>query len=321
MKFLLKYVGAIPKTKFISDPKSIKYILSVVKNNGVIGIFAEGRRNWDGSTLPLVRPTAKLVKSLKIPVVSVLFKGAYLTMPRWAKGTRRGELTMACSLVLSGDDVAKRSVDEIYDAMTASLAHDEYEWQRRRMIPYRGGKKAESLELFLFRCPECGSDNHMKSRGDRFFCENCNYAVIYDEYGFFKPAADKLYFDNPRDWNLWQLEALEKSLREDGVPASDAPRLEDTGVTGYKGGKEGSLTKQTSCGVLRLYRDRLVFAYGENTQSFAVKDISGENIQFNYAFEFRHEKAVYRFTGGSGVISAYKWVKALEILKGGENDV
>lgn len=315
LRFLLKLVGAIPKVKFISDPRSIKNILSVVKSKGVIGIFAEGRRNWDGLTLPLVRPTAKLAKSLKIPVVSVLFKGACLTMPRWARGTRRGELTMTCSLVLSRDDVSERSVDEIYDAMTESLAHDEYEWQRSRMIPYKGRRKAERLELFIFRCPECGSDNHMKSRDDRFFCEKCNYTVTYDEYGFFKPVSDKLYFDNPRDWNLWQLDSLEKALYKDGSPGPEAPRLEDTGVTGYVGGREGSLAKQTSAGVLQLYRDRLVFRYGENVRSFAVKDISGENIQFNYAFEFRCKNSVYRFTGGSGVISAYKWAKALEILK------
>lgn len=316
LKFLLKHVGAIPKTKFISDPQSIKHILRIVKNKGIVGIFAEGRRNWDGSTLPLLFPTAKLAKSLGIPVVSVLFRGACLSMPRWSKSTRKGGLTMTCTPILSGEDVKKLSANEIFDVMTASLAHDEYAWQRRAMIRYKGRKMAEKLELFLFLCPECKSDKHMESKDDAFFCTNCGYTVKYNEYGFFKPESDKLYFDNPRDWNLWQLAVLENEILS--CASMERPIFEETGVTAWKGGKSNPLVK-FGTGMLHLYKNRIVFTSGKSGDlSFNLSDLSGENIQFNDQLEFYHEKDLYRFGGNRRTISVYKWVRALEMLKEGK---
>ncbi len=322
VKFLLRYVGAIPKTKSVSDPRSIKYILSVVKSNGVIGIFAEGRRNWDGTTLPLLYPTAKLIASLKIPVVSVLFEGACLSMPRWAKHTRRGELTMTCRLVYKGaDEIKALSADEVFDGITRSLAHDEYVWQQAKMIPYKGRKPAESLELFLFLCPECKSPAHMKSAEDIFCCTKCGYTVRYNKYGFFEPVSDKLYFDNPRDWNLWQLGFLEEEMirTEEVRPEADLI-LEDESAAAFRGGKSSPL-EFLQTGSLRLYSGRLVFTGREGgNYSFEIPEIYGENIQFNNQIEFYHGKTLYRFGGDKRFISAYKWVRALEIIKAGNNN-
>ena len=320
LKFLLKYVGAIPKTKSVSDPQSIRYILSVAKSNGVIGIFAEGKRSWDGTTLPLLYPTAKLVKSLKIPVVSVLFKGACLSMPRWARHARKGELAMTCSQVFSSNAIKGLSVAEIYAGMTASLSHDEYAWQRGRMIPYKGRKQAERLELFLFRCPECKSTVHMKSHNDMFYCSSCNFTVKYDEYGFFKPVSGRLYFDSPREWNLWQIEALESEIHaKNSQPGAD-PVLEDVNVTGYSGGKSHPL-ELLHTGSLYLYCDRIIFKSPDGgNYSFELSEIYGLNVQYNDQMEFYYKKVLYRFGGGHGSISAYKWVMALEILKAGSDN-
>ena len=50
-RFIFKRVGSIPKTKQISDAKAVRGIITVVRNGGVIGIFAEGQNSWDGVTL------------------------------------------------------------------------------------------------------------------------------------------------------------------------------------------------------------------------------------------------------------------------------
>jgi 1-acyl-sn-glycerol-3-phosphate acyltransferase len=319
LRFLLRYVGAIPKTKSVSDPMTIKYILSVAKSGGVIGIFAEGRRNWDGTTLPLLYPTAKLIGSLKIPVVSVLFEGACLSMPRWARYTRRGELTMTCRRVFGSDDLKELPPDEIYSGITSCLAHDEYAWQRGRMVPYKGRSLAERLELFLFLCPECKSAVHMKSHDDIFHCTNCNYAVRYDEYGFFKPVSGRLHFDALREWNLWQLGVLEEEIHAKSRLPEAGPLLADGNAAAYRGGKSQPL-KFLHTGELRLYPGRIVFKSNEGEDySFEMPGIYGENVQFNDQIEFYYEKALYRFGGYDGPISAYKWARALEILKAGNN--
>ncbi|HUX14187.1 MAG TPA: lysophospholipid acyltransferase family protein, partial [Spirochaetia bacterium] len=53
LNYLLGLVGAIPKTKVLSDYETIRNILRVKRNGGIIGVYPEGRRTWDGTTLPL----------------------------------------------------------------------------------------------------------------------------------------------------------------------------------------------------------------------------------------------------------------------------
>ena len=316
LKYLLRLVGAIPKTKFLSDPSSIRAINGVVKNKNIIGIFPEGRRNWDGTTLPLLRPTAKLIKSLNIPVVSVLFKGAYLSMPRWASSTRKGELKMTLSVVLKPEDIEMLSVDGIFLKITGSLLYDEYEYQRKHKNSYIGRNKAEKLELFLFCCPECKNIGRLTSKGDVFTCGNCGYTVTYNSFGFFETDGAKLYFDNPKDWNLWELEYLEAFMNEQVASDNQLPLLQDHNIILRTGRGVGPLDTLSADGSLYLYDNRLEYYIGkELLKSFPVREIRGINIQFNNQLEFICDHIVYRFNTKTGVMGAYKWVMAIGAVK------
>ena len=81
MRWLLKLVGTIPKAKVIPDIETVNDIVQVVRRQkGIIGLFPEGAQSWNGSTLPLVPSTAKLLKLLKVPVVQVLIRGVPAAM-------------------------------------------------------------------------------------------------------------------------------------------------------------------------------------------------------------------------------------------------
>lgn len=316
LKSLLRLVGAIPKTKSLSDPSSIRAIREAVKNGSIIGIFPEGRRNWDGTTLPLLRPTAKLIKSLNIPVVSLLFKGAYLAMPRWASNTRRGKLDMNLSIVLRPQDIEVLTVDEIFSKITGSLAYDEYDYQRKHMNPYSGRNMAEKLERFLFCCPDCKKIGGLASKGDLFSCRNCGYTVSYNRYGFFETDRGNLHFNNPRDWNIWQLGYLDAFAAEMSVSGNRLPMLEDCGIILRTSQSGGSLNKLSDDGCLNLYADRLEFRIGgEVYKSFPINEIKGLNVQFSSQLEFISDHAVYRFSCRNGVMNAYKWVMAIGAVK------
>lgn len=316
LKQLLKLVGAIPKSKRISDPGSIRGILEVVKNKGIIGIFPEGKRNWDGNTLPLLLPTAKLIKSLGLPVITVLFKGACLTMPRWSTSTRKGPLVMEISKVLSPQRIKTLSTDEIFNIITNSVQHDEYEYQRIHMSRYTGKKRAELLERFLFTCPECNNIDSMESLGDLFGCEKCGYQVKYNTFGCFERDGGKLYFINPRDWNLWQVEQLKKSIEDSMNSGSPRPIVSEPHIIMRTGGKTGKLSKGTSEGILNLYPQVLVYISGDNEQlNFPLRDLSGINVQFNNQLEFSFKKVIHRFHLANGRMCAYKFVKAMDEIK------
>jgi len=316
LKYLLKLVGAIPKTKSVSDPLSIRGIIEVVRSNGIIGIFPEGRRNWDGRTLPLLRPTAKLIKSLNIPVVTVLFKGACLSMPRWATSTRRGKLQMTLSRTLEPHDIKLLSVEEIFSAISQSLSYNEYDHQRKHMNPYKGRKMAERLELFLFCCPECKSFNSLVSSGNKLHCCNCSYEVLYNDCGFLENSTHRLHYDNPGDWNLWQLEQLDSLILTKILQGNNIPILVDNDIMMKTGQKTGALKLEAKGGTLSLYGDRIEFSIENHViHHFQIIDIIGENIQFNNQLEFISGNTFYRYCGKNGIMSAYKWVRAIGSIK------
>ncbi len=317
LRWLLKFVGAIAKTKNVSDPQTIKDIIRTTRNGGIIGIFPEGQRSWDGKTLPLLYPTAKLIKSLKLPVVTVLFKGAYLSMPRWAKKSRKGDLHMLCSKLLDANELSSLTTDEIYARMTESLSHDEYEYQKEKMIRYKAAHQAENLQLFLFCCPECNAIGTLNSRNKDFFCSGCGYTVEYNAYGFFNSAGGKLYFESPRDWNHWQLEYLESLLEKEDAAGASGAVFQDNDVILKRGtGERHKALKKEQTGKLTLSRDAIRFD-GEQGLSLEIPfdGISGENVQMNNQLEFYYEKTLYRFMGNSYPMSAYKWVKTIELLR------
>jgi 1-acyl-sn-glycerol-3-phosphate acyltransferase len=311
LKFLLSLVGAIPKSKFISDSETVKGILHIFKRKGVIGIFPEGRRTWDGCTTPLLFPTTKLIKKLGIPVVTAKFQGGYLANPRWSRNCRRGEVTVRYNIALTSEQIKKAGPEEIHSVITGYLAHNEYEYQEKAMIPFKGKRLAERLELFLFTCPRCKSLDTMKSSGSSISC-SCGFSAGLNEYGFFEQDSSRLPFRNPMEWNNWQQENLGMLLRSnnDGSPLM----TNDNAVC--KSGNRLTPFRNIKSGSLSLFSDKIVFtsSCGESNE-FNLKDIAGLNIQYNDLFEFYYFRKLYRFSFEGQGISAFKWTCAIDKCK------
>ena len=139
MRFVLKLVGTIPKSKYIPDLETINGIVEVIrKRKGVIGIFPEGTATFDGHTQDLVPATGKLLKLLKVPVVTAIVKGAYYSMPRWSWTNRLGRVEIEFKLVIPAEEIKQLKADEIFMRLKGILEYDEAEWQKERQIPYSG---------------------------------------------------------------------------------------------------------------------------------------------------------------------------------------
>ena len=137
-KILMQLVGAIPKTKAQSDIEALKSIIRVKERGDIIGIFPEGRRTWDGVTLPLVYSTSKLIRLLKVPVVTVVFKGGFFSQPRWGFHIQRGKVFMDYKILFSGSDIKTMKVDEIHRGLANALYFDEIEYQKEEAVEFRG---------------------------------------------------------------------------------------------------------------------------------------------------------------------------------------
>jgi 1-acyl-sn-glycerol-3-phosphate acyltransferase len=314
LRFILReWAGAIPKTKSMSDSKAVKNILRVKNWDGVIGIFPEGGRSWDGDSLPPIYSTSKLVKLLKIPVVFVLLKGCHLACPRWAMKSRKGKIFLDFNVILSKEDIESKSVDEIHRIIEENLKYSEYEWQRENMYEYDVHNRAERLELMLFTCPQCLQLETLVSRGNDFYCTECNYKTTFTKTGFFETESDTLYFDNPRDWNKWQIQKLHEDL--DQISDPEKVIFDDSDVVLFKGKKIG-VPKKIALGRMVLKPDRLLFINERRqTTEFLIKDMVGCNIQSNRIFEFYIGEDYHRFIFRKNQYSVYKWELAVHYLK------
>jgi 1-acyl-sn-glycerol-3-phosphate acyltransferase len=315
LRFLLGLVGAIPKSKFMSDYETVRHIFRIRDRGGIVGIFPEGRRSWDGHTMPLLYATAKLVKLLRTPVLAVVFKGGFLSMPRWSPRIRTGRLTVSFSQLFEAGDLRRMSVDEIYDRMTTALAYDEYAYQRHAMIPFRGRKRAENMEQSLFACPECEGIGTLRSQKNSFRCLGCGLDVYYNVYGFLEQRKGRLQFDNVRDWNVWQLDYLRRYMAERLTREDDPELIVDVRTLLMRGYRRVRMRK-LRVGSAHLFRDRIEFdPVVAQRIVFPLHGVHGTNVQRGEKLEFYHREYVYRFNFLDRHVSSYKWLNAVSILQ------
>jgi len=314
LRQVLKLVGGIPKTKQLADSGTIRAIISIIKRKGVIGLYPEGARNWDLKNVPVIYSTAKLIKSLKIPVISTLMQGAGLTRPRWARSSRTGIINMNYDILLEPDEIKKLDVDDIYRKVVDGIYLNEYEWQKKNMIPFRGKNLAEYLDLFLVVCPKCKSLCSLYSHGDFFTCRDCIYTVRYDEYGFFT-TEDEKFFDSPQTWSEWQNNYLYELLSREEYKSGNVPLFTDTKTRLFTGKRRGKLRKYNWLGKVKLYFDRLEFIPEKGERySFPLDEITGTNIQNNNKLEFYYRNTLYRFKFTTQHKSVYKYELAINII-------
>ncbi len=316
-RFILNSVGAIPKKRYMKQFLPVKRLLQAKDNGRIVGFFPEGERKWDGSTdLGSLNATAKLVKLLEVPVVTVSIKGGYLAYPRWAKRLRKGKVNLDYNLCLSKNECGELPLEKIRNRIRDYLSYDEVDYQKKECNKYTGRKLAENLEYLLFACPNCYSFNTLISHGNKLICQQCQYGVIYNPYGFLEGLQDKLYYDNLRDWNKWQKEFLNEYINQKYYSQQKLDYiLKDDKVTLFEGGLNHPFVYRGE-GILSLNKRELSFETTEGEKyTFELKEIIGTNVQFQAVLEFNYRTNIYRFKSNNPHLSAYIWVLAINCTR------
>lgn len=319
--FFLNLIGSIPKTKAVSDLETVKHIVELKRQKAIIGIFPEGQSSWDGHTLPFVRATAKLIKSLKVPVVTANIRGAYLTSPRWARNARKGRVVIRFHRTFAPEELKDLSVSDVEERLQKALEHDEFAYQQKARVRYFGTRLAEYLERTLFVCPQCRSLNTLRSRRRRFTCHDCGYAVAFNPYGFFEPRNGPLVFRTVRDWNLWQLNEFNARVAQSIANAHrdpdelNRPVMTEDGVTLHQGYKSLPL-ELMGTGTVKLFPDRVAFDLNNGESfDFPIERLTGTNIQNNERWEFYCDDVLYRMSTVDPRGNTYKWDAAVKFLQ------
>jgi 1-acyl-sn-glycerol-3-phosphate acyltransferase len=310
----MKLFGSIPKTKLMNDSRTVRHIFEVLGRGGVIGIFPEGSRSYDGRSSPVIPAVARLIRKLNVLVISATIRGGYLSRPRWARHVRRGKVLIEFELLFAAGDLLRMTDGEILTALAHRMSFDEMAWQRQQGVPFRGRRPAEYLERLLFICPSCSAVSRLASRNDILTCTACAYAVRVNQLGRFEPLRGPLHFADPAEWNAWQLPVLDgmlsaRSRLQEPFFVEQQTRL----LHGYRDLPLLGL----GAGSAALMRDRLVFRGQEGEQlTFLHSRIQGMNVQNREMLEFYYDNALYRLDFRNPRASPYAWTKTMELLAG-----
>ena len=282
-RFLLNLVEGIPFTKNAADSSAIRRIMRHIRKGHPVGLYPEGGRNWDGSTDFIIPSTAKLIKLLRVPVYAIFYKGGYLSKPRWAYYFRKGIMSIEIREIISEDIIARKSIKEIYKTLVEELNYNEFEWQKKHRIPFRGKRLAEDIERLLYLCPECHTINSIISRGNNFYCKSCGKEHSINEYGTIEGSS---HFSDTVAWNRWQMSQLPGIIERGFIfsnPHISLEKIEES--------------RERFEVLLVLEPDKLTIEYNDNQREvIATHAISGLSITFLDMVEFFAGGTKYRFT-------------------------
>jgi 1-acyl-sn-glycerol-3-phosphate acyltransferase len=157
---LIRWFGAFPKRKAASDITALRSIFSIVEKGGLVGVFPEGVRTWDGTRQPLFTGIAKLIRKLKVPVYVCRLEGAYLVYPRWARHIRRIPVRGEFSQLFTPDTIPDND-SAILARIAAAIHTHEFD---SASAPTRGRQSglAVNITRVLYRCPSCGTMEGLK---------------------------------------------------------------------------------------------------------------------------------------------------------------
>ena len=276
--WLLKQIGAFPKSMFAQDMESVKNCLKVLENKNCLTMMPEARLSTTGRFEDIQDGTYSFIKKAGVPVYTVKFHGDYFADPKWGKGFRRGAVVEAeLDILYTAEEVRKLSVADIKRGIDERLYYNEFEWIKQRPhIKYRSKHMAEGIENILTVCPLCNRKYTITSKKEKIFCEACGYLTSLDNrYSF---TGDFL-FENLTQWYDWQKELLQKEIAEN----KDFSLVSEVELRLPSGGR--GLTRSAGCGICTLNREGLTYC--------GIKD--GEKVTLNFPI-----KRIYRLLFGAG---------------------
>jgi len=201
---LLKLMHVITKKMFCADISTIRNVMRAKKENAVIVIFAEGRLSCYGHTLPVADGTAELIKRLGVDLYAWKGEGAYLTFPKWRdKGdSRQGRIRSSVKRLLTAEEVASMSVDQIRDITAKAIENDDE--LAMAGIEYKCDDMSRGVDKILFKCPKCLKEGTITASEGHIRCE-CGLDATLDSFYRLHNAP----FERINEWFEWQQDSID----------------------------------------------------------------------------------------------------------------
>lgn len=175
LRWLISRFGAFPKRKAAHDLYTMRSMFSVIRRGGLIGIYPEGSRTWDGTNAPIIPTIARLIRKFRVPVVTCRFDGGYFAHPRWASHWRRVPVRIVFEPLYAANTIPDTDAQVVKDITEAIRIRDYELPPPERRILFRG--LPDGIWRLIYRCPQCGTLESLRAvpppRKNRFECSSC----------------------------------------------------------------------------------------------------------------------------------------------------
>jgi len=151
---LVRWFGAFPKRKAASDLKTMRNMMQVLGRGGLLGLYPEGVRTWDGTNGELIPTIARLIRRMKVPVYTCRMEGGYLAWPRWASRWRRTPVRMVFKRLYSRAEIPA-SDQQILSDVAREIEIRDYQLDIDQGPHTLRTGLAVGLSKVLYRCPNC----------------------------------------------------------------------------------------------------------------------------------------------------------------------
>lgn len=310
---LFTNLGAVPKKKGTRDTQVIRTMLKIIEQGNPVALFAEGSRSWSGVNNYIDPSIAKLIRLLKVPVVTAKMKGASVFDPRWSERLRRSRLEIDYKLTLVKEELDSMSDEEIMDKILPDIAHDDIEYLKNNKVVIKSNRRAEYIEKIIFQCPDCNSYEGFDSYHNQFACNACGYRATVNKYGFFTSKYNKIYFNNTRDWLDWQNSNFVSYIFQKWQVKPPKSLFYATGLRFQKAIGYQPL-EDLGKGAALFYHDRIVFKIDDTKIELLIDEIDSLSAQHQERVELNVGDTAYRFTSIDHKEPGLKWELAINAI-------
>lgn len=314
-KIIMFMTGPILRRKGSMDIEVVRNCLKHMKAGHSVCIFAEGDQSWDGVTGKVFPATGKLAKKSGATLVTFRLEGAFLSLPRWGRGSRRGMIHGSIAGIYTPEELDKMSSEEVLHAIEKDLSFDIWEWQRSLPggpVKYKGRRNnrdyAKGIEKLFFMCPGCGETGRLRTHDEEILC-SCGFRARFLKTGFIEyetavkehPGHDMATLSG---WDGWQREELEK--RVDGLinSGSEEELFSDAPVQLTRIERDHSETALSGGAVSVSFREgNAVLSAGG--RCFDMKDIRGMGLVLSKLILFSYRNEYYQISADDVNIRKY----------------
>lgn len=281
-------VAPIPIKKQTTDVRAIMNCLRVAREGGTIAIAPEGNRTYSGKTEYMSPSIAPLARRMKLPIALYRLEGGYGVHPRWSDVVRRGKMRGYVSRVISPEEYATLTDDELFalirDGLFVNEASVDGEFHHKRT--------AEYLERALYTCPFCGLTT-LESSKDLITCKTCGRQVRYLPTKELRGVGFEFPYRFVAEWYDRQAE-LVRSL--DLAPYLDTPLYRDTAELSQVIPYEHKVLLCKSAH-FALYGDRIEVTQDGKTTVLPFEEILSVAVLGKNKLNIYHDGKIYQLKG------------------------